>query len=430
MRRRVGANGENRDAESTTRDPAAAADPSGPGGAPRGAAALGDHVSTLARSARALHARLWSLAAGRHGPPAPALAHALGLAEQDAIALASAAEAMLQELRADAVLAARLPLPGDAAADTAARPRILVCEDDPDQRDAVVEALSEDYDVEALESGAATLLAAVAAPPDLLLMDLRVPGLGGLDVLAALRAGAGTADVPVILLSGHADDGTRVRALELGAVDVLQKPMSLRELRARIERALRHARSHSQLRAMAQTDVLTGLANLRAFRSRLEDEVRRARRYGTALTCLMADMDHLKPVNDELGHAAGDLALAAMADVLRTELRATDLGARYGGDEFVLLLPHTNASEGLVLAERVCARLREARLELGGRPVPLRASFGVAELSAGPASESPGDLVRRADEALYAAKRAGRGQAVAHAGSRGLALPPGPALTA
>jgi two-component system cell cycle response regulator len=433
-RRPSGAKGEGRAPSAAEATPGAAEPASGPSATerePRASAGLVEHVASLARSARSLHARAWALADGRHGALPPVLAHALGLAEQDALAVASAAEAMLEALRADPGLATRLPLPADAAADTAARPRLLVCEDDPEHREALADALGRDYEVEALGCGEETVAAAVAAPPDVLLLDLRVPGLGGLEVLGALRAGPATADVPVILLTGHADDGTRVRALELGAVDILQKPVSLRELRARIERTLQLARRHSQLRAMAQTDVLTGLANLRAFRSRLEDEVRRARRYGTPLTCLMADMDHLKPVNDEMGHAAGDLALAAMADVMRTELRATDLGARYGGDEFVLLLPHTTAAEGLVLAERVCARLRETRLEVGGRTVPLRASFGVAELAGGPTSETADDLVRRADEALYAAKRAGRGQAVAHAGSRGLPLPPpGPALTA
>jgi diguanylate cyclase (GGDEF)-like protein len=134
-------------------------------------------------------------------------------------------------------------------------------------------------------------------------------------------------------------------------------------------------------------------------------------------------MDHLKPVNDSLGHAAGDRAIAAVAGVIRGELRETDFGARYGGDEFVLLLPHTTADEGRVLAERICARLRETTLELSGRRVPLGASFGVACLPEDAGDGSAEALVRAADAALYRAKRAGRGRVavsttIAEAGPR------------
>jgi diguanylate cyclase (GGDEF)-like protein len=250
--------------------------------------------------------------------------------------------------------------------------------------------------------------------PDLVVLDLRLPGIDGLAVLDALRGDLHTAEVPVILLSGQADDATRVRALDLGAADFVQKPASLQELRARIDRTLRLTRRQTHLRALAQTDALTGLANLRAFRSRLDDEVRRARRYGTSLTCIMADMDHLKPVNDAFGHGAGDRAIAAVAEVLRSQLRATDLGARYGGDEFVLLLPHTSAGDGRILAERLCQRLAAAELPVGDRKVSLRTSFGLAELGPVAGADDGAELVRHADEALYAAKRSGRGRVEIH----------------
>jgi two-component system cell cycle response regulator len=278
----------------------------------------------------------------------------------------------------------------------------------------VVAGLEADYEVAVVGDGNQALAAARLGVPDLVVLDLRLPGLDGMGVLDALRADLHTTEVPVILLSGQADDATRVRALDLGSADFIQKPASLQELRARIERTLRLTRRHSHLRALAQTDVLTGLANLRAFRSRLDDEVRRARRYGTPLTCIMADMDHLKPVNDAFGHAAGDRAIASVADVLRSQLRATDLGARYGGDEFVLLLPHTSAGDGRILAERLCQRLTGADLRVGDRKVSLRTSFGVAELDPEEGPDDAAALVRHADEALYAAKRSGRGRVEVH----------------
>jgi diguanylate cyclase (GGDEF)-like protein len=367
----------------------------------------------------------WSrlLASGALGPLTPAQRRTARHVETDAAALlaASAQLLSLQDLDPPAP-----PVPSGRADPTAVpapgRPRLLIADSDPDDREAISAALHHDYDVATCGGGPEALASAHQDPPDLLLLSLQMPALDGLAVLEALRAEARPSELPVILLAGHADDATRVRALELGAADVLQKPVSLRELRARIERTLRLSRRHTQLRTLAQTDPLTGLANLRAFRARLDDEVRRALRYRTPLACVMADMDQLKPVNDEHGHAAGDRAIAAVADVIRAELRATDLGARCGGDEFVLLLPHTTSAEAQVLAERLCARLRESPLEVEGRSIPLRASFGVAELGAGPPSESATDLVRRADAALYAAKRAGGSRAAVQTAATSLAL--------
>ena len=290
------------------------------------------------------------------------------------------------------------------------RPRLLVVDDEEDAREALLEVLEPEYDVLTAPDGEAAVELAREEHPDVVLMDLVMPRLDGLGALERLRGDATTSDIPVIFVSGHGDDAVKVRSLDLGAVDFLQKPFSERELRARVERTLRLVRSQTALREAAQTDALTGLANLRAFRARIEEEVKRARRYHTPLTCVMADMDQLKPINDELGHAAGDRAIAAVAAVIREELRETDFGARYGGDEFVLLLPHTAADEGRVFAERVCTRLHETVLEVSGRRIALAASFGVACLVDDLRDDAAEALVRAADEALYAAKRSGRGR--------------------
>jgi diguanylate cyclase (GGDEF)-like protein len=290
------------------------------------------------------------------------------------------------------------------------RPRLLVVDDEPDAREALLEVLEPEYDVLTAPDGEAAVEVAREEHPDVVLMDLFMPRLDGLQALERLRGDASTSDIPVIFVSGHGDDAMKVKSLDLGAVDYLQKPFSERELRARVERTLRLVRSHTALREAAQTDALTGLANLRALRARIEEEVKRARRYHTPLTCVMADMDQLKPINDELGHAAGDRAIAAVAAVIREELRETDFGARYGGDEFVLLLPHTAADEGRVFAERVCTRLHETVLEVSGRRIALGASFGVACLVDDLREDATEVLVRAADAALYAAKRSGRGR--------------------
>jgi diguanylate cyclase (GGDEF)-like protein len=290
------------------------------------------------------------------------------------------------------------------------RPRILVTDDDADAREALLEVLQPECEVLTAADGEEAVRIARDEHPDLVLMDLSMPRLDGLQALERIRADPGTADLPVIFVSARGEDSLKARALDLGAFDYLQKPFSDRELRARVERTLRLARSQTALRELAQTDPLTGLANLRAFRARLDDEVKRARRYRTPLTCVMADMDQLKPVNDELGHTVGDRAIAAVAAAIRGELRETDFGARYGGDEFVILLPHTGDDEGRVLAERICSRLRETVLEVAGRRVPIGASFGVARLPDDAGETAAEALVRAADAALYRAKRAGRGR--------------------
>jgi len=290
----------------------------------------------------------------------------------------------------------------------AALPRLLLADDEPDMREVLTGLLRDEYEVVAATDGQQALDLTRSEHPDLILLDLKMPRLDGLQVLERLMGDPLTRDIPVLLLSARCDDDAKVRALELGAVDYLEKPISARELRARMARTLRLLRSQAMLRDQAGTDALTGLANVRALRARLAAEVKQVRRYGTPLACVMADIDHLKALNDELGHAAGDQAIAAVGRAIREELRETDLGARYGGDEFVALLPHTAAEAGRVFAERVSRRLAKVVLLVGERHVQVGASFGVACLvsaSGGGAEE----LLLAADRALYQAKRAGRG---------------------
>lgn len=298
---------------------------------------------------------------------------------------------------------------GKAEATAPARVRLLLADDEPGTRAALELALDPAYEVLTAADGAEALEVARTGHPDVIILDLMMPRLNGFQVLERLRADPATAEVPVLLVSASRAEADKVRGLELGAVDYLEKPFSAPELRARLERTVRLLRSQSALRDLAQTDALTGLANVRAFRAHLDAESKRARRYHTQLTCVMADLDGLKGINDELGHPAGDRAIVAVAGLLREELRETDFGARYGGDEFVVLLPHTGAEEGRVYAERVCARLKQLQFMVNGRRVPLGATFGVA--SQGPDGlEEAEALLEAADQALYAAKAAGRGR--------------------
>ena len=167
-------------------------------------------------------------------------------------------------------------------------------------------------------------------------------------------------------------------------------------------------RYEDRLQLRSVTDPLTGLANRRRFAEALAIEVERSRRYGARLTVLLIDVDYFKRVNDQFGHAAGDRALATVANGLRSSCRTTDLPARYGGDEFVLLLPETTGESGIHLAERLLEILRSAPPYAAGAPA-LTLSIGVAE---GATGENSDQLLKRADAALFQAKGSGRNRAV------------------
>lgn len=164
----------------------------------------------------------------------------------------------------------------------------------------------------------------------------------------------------------------------------------------------------AQMEALSQCDALTGLLNRRAFEAQAEVTLSRARREGTGLAALMLDLDHFKRVNDQHGHPAGDAVIQFMADVLRTSVRDTDLVARVGGEEFMVLLPGTVQEAGVEVAEKIRLRLMQTPVRLGeSMQIHMTVSVGVAEYAAGKIGDFD-SLYAAADQALYGAKRAGR----------------------
>jgi diguanylate cyclase (GGDEF)-like protein len=315
-----------------------------------------------------------------------------------------------RDVRPAALAAPATPLIDSPSARVALPGRILLIEDDPEQASILGEMLREEgYSVESAEDGVQGLRRAETFRPDVVLLDVNLPVMDGFETAERLRQSRATQNVPILFLSGAGDLSMRVRAVRMDDVDFLPKPFSFDELLARMQRALSQAATRTQLRADAERDELTGLGNLRVLRARLTAERARFERYGPALSVVVIDVDKLKRINDRHGHIAGSLALRSVADALNRQTRETDLAVRYGGDEFVVLLPHTGADEALAFAER--ARAQIASLDPGG--IRVTVSVGVASLSRRASRESNEELIHRADSAAYRAKRQGGNQVCA-----------------
>ncbi len=299
-------------------------------------------------------------------------------------------------------LVQRLPV---ARTDTPVAPlRVLVVEDDPGLTQTLADSLADEgFVVTTASNGEEGWTKALAVQPALLLLDVRLPLLDGFALARRLRASETTCTAPILFLSGADDLPVRVRGVQLDDIDFLRKPFSRDELFTRIHRVLDQAAVRDRLRLEAQHDELTGLGNRRSLQLSLVVERARLERYGDAFSVAMFDLDKLKHINDAHGHLAGDAAIRAVAEVLRSECRETDLAVRYGGDEFVVLLPHTTEDEAVVFASRTLRQV--ARLQ--PQNIPVTVSVGVASLAQQALGDPPEDVIRRADEAAYRAKRAG-----------------------
>jgi diguanylate cyclase (GGDEF)-like protein len=255
--------------------------------------------------------------------------------------------------------------------------------------------------------------------PDIVLCDLQMPLADGRKFLALARSRTDTASVPIIMLTADSEVEHKADLLELGAADYVTKPFHPRELLARVRLHLRLRQltaalreANEQLTQIAVTDGLTALANRRRLDESLDVEVARARRYGSPLSLAIADVDRFKNVNDTWGHAAGDQVLRGLARVLSSGVRKTDLAARLGGEEFVVLMPHTTLAMAREVAERLRLSFRDVAHAMGDERVTCTVSIGVAAYDPEGGIDDGAKLLNAADTALYRAKSGGRDRVV------------------
>ena len=287
---------------------------------------------------------------------------------------------------------------------------VLLVDDDTTVIEGLGRMLAEVGRLRFATNGRDALRLARTDAPDLVLLDIELPDLDGLEVCRQMKADPMLAEVPVVFVTSHHDPAEELAGLSLGAVDFIHKPASVPLVLARVRTHLRMKRMADALRRAADTDGLTGIANRRRFDDALAHEWLRAQRSGGALSLLLIDIDHFKAYNDRYGHPAGDRCLRAVAQAMaRPPQRPADLLARWGGEEFALLLPDTPAAGAVAVAQQLLQAVDALQLPHAASPVAPRVTVSIGAACGG---ASPQALLDGADRALYQAKAAGRHRVV------------------
>jgi diguanylate cyclase (GGDEF)-like protein len=287
----------------------------------------------------------------------------------------------------------------------AQRPRVLLLEDDRAFSDhAELLLQSQDIETRAIANPAALPETLELFQPDLVLLDIELPNTSGVDVCRALRMSIKWQTLPILMMTSHVDDHTRIESFRAGANDFISKPVLEEEFFARVNVQLTHTRL---LRERAERDPLSGLMLRGPFLEAFEQRLSEARRHRRSLAVALIDLDHFKEVNDRFGHSSGDSVIAGFGQLLRHRFRNEDLRCRWGGEEFIVALPGQDSG----LLERALGRVLEELsvmpfVSSDGERFTVSASAGVASHPDDGLSTQA--LIQRADARLYEAKRGGR----------------------
>jgi two-component system cell cycle response regulator len=329
---------------------------------------------------------------------------------------------VLDELRDRENSGRRVGVIGGAASRLAgAGGRVLIVDDNERQAQRLAGELAVEHRP-VVESDIEKALLSARGPVDLLILNATSRAFDGLRFAAQVRSHEGTRNLPILALIDPDDRGRAIKALDIGVNDVLPRPIDPEELAARVRTQIKRKRYTDLLRSnldqsleAAVTDPLTGLHNRRYMASQLEPLVARAVRDGKPVGALLLDIDHFKKINDSFGHDVGDEVLREFAVRLATNVRAVDLPCRYGGEEFVVIMPETSLEDAGRIAERIRLHVGSSPFRVSNGREILSVTISVGVASSQGAHDTPESLLKRADEALYEAKQTGRNRVIAKA---------------
>ncbi len=301
-----------------------------------------------------------------------------------------------------------------------AKSRLLLVDGRQSSHERLVRTLEQIADVDLETNPHQGLFCAAEGDHECIIISTAFSDFDPLRLCSQLRSLDRTRSIPIMLIADQGEDDTVTRGLELGVNDYIVRPVDKQELVARVRTQIRRKRYNDELRAnvtqsieLAVTDSLTGLHNRRYLDSHLQSLFDRAVARGRPLSVLMADLDRFKTINDTHGHDAGDQVLKEFANRLRKSVRGMDLACRYGGEEFVVVMPDTDPETANIVAERVRAETANLSFETAGGAINVTVSVGLSSLAG--QSDTVPDLMKRADKALYEAKNGGRNKVVAKA---------------
>jgi len=289
---------------------------------------------------------------------------------------------------------------------------LLIVDDDQFNLTLLSDILKPDYAVRAVTSAAAGVKAAEKFLPDLILLDILMPDIDGYQFFEALKKSEKTAHIPIIFITGLDNRSDEKKGLQMGAVDYISKPFDDVIVKLRVSQQIQNINQIRMIERLSMIDQLTGIPNRRNFDNRLKIEWSRLIREKSSICLLLMDIDHFKQYNDTYGHQQGDRALIAVAHGIEHAIRrSSDLSARWGGEEFTVLLPNTDAEGGLTIAEQIREDIAAIKIPLAnGDITQVTISIGVNAMVP-TKDDSVDDFISKTDDALYNSKKTGRNRA-------------------